>query len=173
MSGDDAKAPNISGLSAAINSGAFKEAQRAAGGSLSEVMRKAAVGSSQLSDIGAKMSKALESSGALKSLSDAASKSFTFDIPEAPRLAALDYATPNYSIPDLSSYVVGQRMDWQQLIIIGNGFDLQCGLRSTFGDFFQSRFAVIADIPDCKRGTWDAIVQDTDLTLGLHSRGKH
>lgn len=165
MSGDDAKAPNISGLSAAINSGAFKEAQRAAGGSLSEVMRKAAVGSSQLSDIGAKMSKALESSGALKSLSDAASKSFTFDIPEAPRLAALDYATPNYSIPDLSSYVVGQRMDWQQLIIIGNGFDLQCGLRSTFGDFFQSRFAVIADIPDCKRGTWDAIVQDTDLTL--------
>lgn len=27
MSGDDAKAPNISGLSAAINSGAFKEAK--------------------------------------------------------------------------------------------------------------------------------------------------
>lgn len=64
MSTDFAQAPNISGLSAAINSDAFKEAQRAVGGSLSETIRKAA-GNSQLSDIGARMSKALESAGAL------------------------------------------------------------------------------------------------------------
>ncbi|MBM6942668.1 hypothetical protein [Collinsella intestinalis] len=55
MSTNDAQVPNISGLSAAINSGAFKEAQRAVGGSLSEAVRKAA-SNSQLSDIGARMS---------------------------------------------------------------------------------------------------------------------
>ena len=42
MSTNDAQVPNISGLSAAINSDAFKEAQRAVGGSLSEAVRKAA-----------------------------------------------------------------------------------------------------------------------------------
>lgn len=28
---------------------------------------------------------------------------------------------------------------WHQLIVIGNGFDLQCGLRSKFSDFFDKR----------------------------------
>lgn len=28
---------------------------------------------------------------------------------------------------------------WRQLLIIGNGFDKECGLRSGFGDFFESR----------------------------------
>ena len=164
MSTNDAQVPNISGLSAAINSDAFKEAQRAVGGSLSEAVRKAA-SNSQLSDIGARMSKALESTGALKSLTDAASETFTFDMPEAPRLAALDYTVPNYTIPDLSSYAEGYRTDWQQLIIIGNGFDLQCGLKSKFGDFFKPRFDIIANIPDCKRETWQTLVEDTGLTL--------
>lgn len=165
MSTNDAQVPNISGLSAAINSDAFKEAQRAVGGSLSEAVRKAA-SNSQLSDVGARVSKALESAGAFKSLTDAASETFTFDKPEAPRLAALDYAVPNYTIPDLSSYAEGYRTDWQQLIIIiGNGFDLQCGLKSKFGDFFKPRFDIIANIPDCKRETWQTLVEDTGLTL--------
>lgn len=164
MSANDAQTPNISDLSAAINSGAFKEVQRAVNGSLSEAVRKAA-GNLQLSDIGARMSSVLESSGALKSLSDAATKSLAFDIPDPPRLAALDFATPNYTIPDLSSYVEGYRTDWRQLIIIGNGFDLQCGLRSRFGDFFKPRFDAIANIQDCKRGTWRTLVEETGLTL--------
>lgn len=164
MSDIEGREQSANNLGAAINTDALKEAQRVAGNSISEAMRKAA-GNSQLSDIGAKMSSLLESSGALKSLGDAASKSLAFNIPDPPRLAALDYATPNYTIPDLSSYVEGYRTDWQQLIIIGNGFDLQCGLRSRFGDFFKPRFDVIANIPDCERGTWQTLIEDTGLTL--------
>lgn len=33
-----------------------------------------------------------------------------------------------------------------QLLIIGNGFDLQCGLKSTFADFEQDRFAAINEM---------------------------
>ncbi len=163
MSEIDEHSQNNPSSSAALNSNALKAAQRA-GSSISEAMRKAA-GNSQLSDIGAQWSSALESSGALKSLGDAVSMPHTFDIPDVPRLAALDYATPNYTIPDLTSYAEGYRTDWQQLIVIGNGFDLQCGLRSKFGDFFKPRFDVITNIPDCKRETWQALVEDAGLTL--------
>ena len=163
MSKIDGQSQNNPSSSAALNSDALKAAQRA-GSSISEAMRKAA-GNSQLSNIGAQWSSALESSGALKSLGDAVSKPHTFDIPDVPRLAALDYATPNYTIPDLTSYAEGYRTGWQQLIVIGNGFDLQCGLRSKFGDFFKPRFNIIANIPDCKRETWQALVEDSDLTL--------
>ena len=31
------------------------------------------------------------------------------------------------------------KSSWHQLLIIGNGFDLECGLRSRFIDFFSSR----------------------------------
>lgn len=71
----------------------------------------------------------------------------------------------NYSIPDLSKNVEGVRTDWRQLIVIGNGFDLQCGLRSQFRHFFTPRFHVIEAIPDGRRETWERIVELTDLTL--------
>ena len=102
----------------------------------------------------------------MKTLSDTATHSFKFDAPDPPRLAALDYATPNYTIPDLSSSLVeGCRTDWQQLIVIGNGFDLQCGLQSRFGDFFRPRFDEIASIPDYKRETWRTLLENSSLTL--------
>ena len=103
--------------------------------------------------------------GSLKSLSDAASKSLSFDMHDPLQLATLDYMTPNYTIPDLSTYVPGYRSDWRQLIIVGNGFDLQCQLKSGFGDFFKPRFDLIASIPDCKRETWQRLVDDSGLTL--------
>lgn len=34
--------------------------------------------------------------------------------------------------------------DFKQLIILGNGFDLACGLKSSYFDFFQFRFTKIA-----------------------------
>ena len=77
-----------------------------------------------------------------------------------PRLSALDY-----SIPDLSYQVPGVTTDWRQLIIIGNGFDLQCGLRSKFGDFFQPRFERIEQVSDYKTETWKRLVAETDLTI--------
>ncbi|WP_207302642.1 hypothetical protein [Olsenella sp. Marseille-P4559] len=157
------KAP-IKGMGSAIDSDAFRNAVQATSSPLNEAMRKA-VEQSQISDISSRMSSMLESSGALKSLGDIATKGFKFDMPDAPRLAALDYSMPEYSIPDLSTSMVGYRTDWRQLIIIGNGFDLQCGLKSSFGDFFQPRFEAIKGIPDCKRETWSRLVAESALTL--------
>ncbi|BDR57444.1 AbiH family protein [Xylocopilactobacillus apis] len=42
----------------------------------------------------------------------------------------------------------------KQLLVIGNGFDLQCGLKSNYNDFFSERFKEVFDIDDfkdCKR----------------------
>ena len=95
----------------------------------------------------------------LRSLNDAAKKQVG-KMPGIQRLAA-----QNYSIPDLSDKDAGPVTDWHQLIILGNGFDLQCGLRSQFSHFFEPRFEAIAGIRDCRRETWAELLADTDLTL--------
>ena len=46
------------------------------------------------------------------------------------------------------------KTSWHQLLIIGNGFDLECGLRSRFIDFFSSRI---------KTPQRDSIVDDNDV----------
>ena len=77
--------------------------------------------------------------------------------------------TPNYTIPDRS---LGDLADplyfksgWHQLIIVGNGFDLQCGLRSRFKDFFESRLESITAIKNDDRETWQKLLEDHCLTL--------
>lgn len=47
---------------------------------------------------------------------------------------------PQISIPDYSSYLPDMRPTWCQLVVIGNGFDLACHLKSDFGSFFKPRF---------------------------------
>ncbi|MRX79819.1 AbiH family protein [Enorma shizhengliae] len=47
--------------------------------------------------------------------------------------------TPETEIPDYSSYLPDMRSTWHQLVIIGNGFDLACGLKSDFKSFFEPR----------------------------------
>lgn len=47
---------------------------------------------------------------------------------------------PQISIPDYSSYLPDMRPTWRQLVVIGNGFDLACHLKSDFGSFFKPRF---------------------------------
>lgn len=71
----------------------------------------------------------------------------------------------NYAIPDLSTHMTGMITDWHQLIILGNGFDLQCGLHSQFSDFFGPRLETIAAIPDSTRQTWSDLVANSGLTL--------
>ena len=71
----------------------------------------------------------------------------------------------NYPILDLSSHKAEFHTSWHQLIILGNGFDLQCGLRSKFGDFFKPRFDTISSNQDYRRETWEKLVEQTDLTL--------
>lgn len=54
---------------------------------------------------------------------------------------------------------------WRQLIILGNGFDLQCGLHSRFRVFFKPRLEKIARIENYDQATWKKLLEDSDLTL--------
>lgn len=122
---------------------------------------EAASGDKQRSSLGARIASPFRDPDALMPLHDAAPKKpLGFDKLGLPRLRAF-----NYTIPDLSTHLAGKTTDWQQLIILGNGFDLQCGLRSQFSDFFGPRLKTIASIPDFKRETWSELVANSELTL--------
>lgn len=50
-----------------------------------------------------------------------------------------------------------------QLIILGNGFDLTCGLKSKFSDFYSNRMNGISSIellPEDERNVWDVILSE-------------
>lgn len=50
-----------------------------------------------------------------------------------------------------------------QLIILGNGFDLTCGLKSKFSDFYSNRTngtSSIESIPKGERNVWDVILSE-------------
>lgn len=105
----------------------------------------------QLGDLGRRLSSSINS------------HEFKFpniELPEPPRLTALDYA-----IPDLSYEAIGVPTDWCQLIILGNGFDLQCGLRSKFSDFFKARSERMESLSPYTPEEWDELVADGGLTL--------
>lgn len=55
-------------------------------------------------------------------------------------------------------------MSKRQLIVIGNGFDLACNLKSHFYDFFRGRFEDIDDIHDYHSDAWKAAVECSSLT---------
>jgi hypothetical protein len=158
------QAPGLDTPCSVISSAARKELQGMAKGSICEAVRKLST-DSQIGGIGASVSSALTSSDAFESVRDAASRLVPLNALDTPRFDSSAYALPNYSIPDLSEYVEGFRTNWHQLIIIGNGFDLQCGLRSEFGDFFKPRFDAIGKISDCTRDTWQSAIEDNGLTL--------
>ena len=52
-----------------------------------------------------------------------------------------------------------------QLIVIGNGFDLECGLKSGFYDFFRPRFEAIDEITRYDRLRWCDSVKEAKLTI--------
>ena len=52
-----------------------------------------------------------------------------------------------------------------QLIVVGNGFDLACGLKSKYFDFFGSRLAQIDEIETYLRQSWCDAVRSANLTL--------
>lgn len=68
--------------------------------------------------------------------------------------------------PDISSLQADWRPFWHQLIVIGNGFDLECGLASGFADFVRARNLAFEDEETDKenrygftRTIWDAILE--------------
>ena len=67
------------------------------------------------------------------------------------------------------------KQSWHQLIVIGNGFDLECGLASQFEDFFAPRWKAVdqtnpekpvqsttAAMAETGLTVWDLILQGTD-----------
>lgn len=63
-----------------------------------------------------------------------------------------------------------------QLIILGNGFDLTCGLKSKFSDFYSNRTSgsfSVKSIPEDERNAWDMILaekgQDEHLWCDIES----
>ena len=68
--------------------------------------------------------------------------------------------------PDFSPLQADLRPFWHQLIVIGNGFDLECGLASSFADFMRARNHAFEDGETDKenrygftRTIWDAILE--------------
>lgn len=101
-----------------------------------------------------------------------ASKAFdtsALKLPDHDLAEAFESVTPNYANPDRFPRSLDApsclKPSWRQLIILGNGFDLQCGLHSRFGDFFKPRFEAIAGIESYSRSAWESIVEYSDLTL--------
>lgn len=68
-----------------------------------------------------------------------ASKAFRDAMPESG--LNVEAFGPRYEpiIPQFEEYTSDFRSYWHQLVVIGNGFDLECGLPSRFKDFFDSR----------------------------------
>lgn len=56
------------------------------------------------------------------------------------------------------------RSFWHQLIVLGNGFDLECGLKSRFSDFMEERLARM-EPNNFAFTTWAALLQDGHLTV--------
>lgn len=76
------------------------------------------------------------------------------------------------SMPDFSKTFTIEPSDyrdlWHQLVIIGNGFDLECGLRSRFADFFRVRLEMLKTISrgsdSVKKNAWYESVVSNNLT---------
>lgn len=76
----------------------------------------------------------------------------------------------NYKIQSIPAYMPDMRPSWHQLIVIGNGFDLECGLKSSFSSFFTARNSCFAHDADSnetnplgfKRNLWDVILGSMD-----------
>lgn len=91
-----------------------------------------------------------------------ASRSIRESLPSAPPLNA--HATSSLAEP--STQISTTKEPWHQLIIIGNGFDLECGLRSSFGHFIAARKEYFDHSnsdnaePTFHRTIWDCILDE-------------
>lgn len=90
------------------------------------------------------------------------SRPISESLPPAPPLNA--HATSSLAAP--STQISTIKESWHQLIIIGNGFDLECGLRSSFGHFIAARKEYFNHSdsdnmgPTFHRTIWDCILDE-------------
>lgn len=60
------------------------------------------------------------------------------------------------------------REGWQQLIVIGNGFDLECGLKTRYSDFFDPRRDKVypsQDYLETHGQTWRGYIKENAITV--------
>lgn len=94
----------------------------------------------------------------LNSMIPMPSLSTSFSPVDLPPLQKIDPTA--YAMPDM-------RPSWHQLVIIGNGFDLECGLPSSFASFIETREAALVGSPGddtqaCTKTIWDVILHGLD-----------
>lgn len=83
-------------------------------------------------------------------------------LPPAPPLNA--HVTSSLAAPSMQISTIKE--PWYQLIIIGNGFDLECGLRSSFAHFIDARKEYFGNSdsdnmePLFRRTIWDCILNE-------------
>lgn len=62
------------------------------------------------------------------------------------------------------THLLNPKSNDHQLIILGNGFDLECGLNSKFSDFMKDRLKNL--IPkDYLHETWITFLTKSDITV--------
>lgn len=89
---------------------------------------------------------------------------------QVPSLNCLSDITENFEQAKEPSFRLDEvansfRREWQQLIVLGNGFDLQCGLKSRFRDFFEPRFEKIKSVSEYGNEYWKTFISNNGLTL--------
>ena len=123
--------------------------------------------------------RALESTAQLGTIADAVSKIVDTSGESFSRHLSLpsDYlegitnaitAMPERYYEPIEVPSVDMRPAWQQLIVIGNGFDLECDLPSKFEDFFSSRYDVIVHAEEASSSAeqpWGAYLTSHGLTV--------
>lgn len=90
------------------------------------------------------------------------------DIPSQ-SLPKLDLTPIYQNLADIQPHMPDTRPSWHQLVVIGNGFDLECKLKSSFSSFVNARKRAFEQEEngepnplDFKRNLWDVILESMD-----------
>lgn len=108
------------------------------------------------------LAKAIKQAGGF-SASSFGNGAFSNAISELAKMPEPDY--PYLTDASPTDYLL--KPDWNQLIIIGNGFDLECGLHSTYRDFFAPRRKILlCETTPGKRSeqSWDECLKETGIS---------
>lgn len=84
-------------------------------------------------------------------------------------LPKLDLSPIRQNFADIQSCMPDMRPSWHQLVVIGNGFDLECKLKSSFTSFISARNRALEQEGNSesnplgfKRNLWDVILGSMD-----------
>lgn len=79
-----------------------------------------------------------------------------------PDIVASEFQNDAFQLPEVS--ILPDPVE-HQLIVLGNGFDLQCGLKSSFSDFFLDRMPLAEEASGMRGDELVAFMQEKHLTV--------